>query len=98
MTKPDDSSLEAEDLRVVEKRARHLLDRAGAWDRFPVPIEDILAAANVRLAPTSVFDPIAILEYLKGKAANTGRRIKSAIAKVLGIYDAARALFISTKR
>lgn len=92
MTKPDDSSLAPEDLQAVEKRARYLLDRAGAWERFPVPIEDILAAANVRLASSSVFDPVAILEYLKGKAADTGRRIKSAIAKVFGIYDAADSI------
>ncbi len=88
VTKPDDSSLEPEDLRVIEKRAGHLLDHADAWDRFPVPVNDILGAANVRLAPTSIFDPVAILEYLKGRATDAGRFIKSAIAKVLGIYDA----------
>ncbi len=92
MTKPDDSSLDPEDLRAVEERARHLLDRASAWDRFPVPIDDVLAAANVRLAPTSLFDPVAILGYLRGKAAEAGTRIKSAITKVLGIYDAAESL------
>ena len=92
MTKPDDSSLDPEDLRAVEERARQLLDRASAWDRFPVPIDDVLAAANVRLAPTSLFDPAAILGYLRGKAAEAGTRIKSAIAKVLGIYDAVESL------
>ena len=92
MTKPDDSSLDPEDLRAVEERARQLLDRASAWDRFPVPIDDILAAANVQLAPTSLFDPAAILGYLRGKAAEAGTRVKSAIAKVLGIYDAAESL------
>jgi hypothetical protein len=92
VTKPDDSSLEPGDLRALEERARQLLDRASAWDRFPVPIDDILAAANVRLAPTSLFDPAAILGYLHGKAADAGNRIKSAITKVLGIYDPAECL------
>ena len=92
MTKPDDSSLAPEDLRAVEERARHLLDRSSAWDCFPAPIDDILAAANVRLAKTSVFDPVAMLEYLKGKTADAGQRIKSAIAKVFGIYDAGEHL------
>ena len=92
MTKPDDSSLDPEDLRAVEERARQLLDRASAWDRFPVPINDILAAAKVQLAPTSLFDPAAILGYLRGKAAEAGTRIKSAISKVFGIYDAAESL------
>jgi hypothetical protein len=91
VTKPDDSSLDPEDLRAVEERAHRLLDRANAWDRFPVPIDDILAAANVKLAPTSLFDPVAIIGYLKGKATDTGLRIKSAVAKVLGIYDAAES-------
>ncbi|MBA7464941.1 hypothetical protein ES707_00099 [subsurface metagenome] len=91
MTKPDDSSLDPEDLRAVEERAHRLLDRANAWDRFPVPIDDILAAANVKLAPTSLFDPIAIIEYIKGKATDTGLLIKSAVSKVLGIYDAAES-------
>ena len=92
MTKADDSSLVPEDLRAVEERARRLLDRASAWDSFPVPLEDILAAANVRVAQTSLFDPVAVLEYLKGKAAETGIRIKSAIGKLFGLYDSAESL------
>ncbi len=92
MTRPDDSSLELHDLLAVEERARHLLNRADAWNRFPVPIEDILAAANVQMAPTNLFNPVAILSYLRGKATEAGTRIKSAIAKVIGIYDAAENL------
>ena len=88
MTRPDDSALDPEDLRAVEERAHGLLDRADAWDRFPVPIDDILAAANVRIAPTSVFDAAGILAYIRGKAAEAGTRIKSAISKVFGLYDA----------
>ena len=92
MTRPDDSTLDPEDLRAVEKQAHRLLDRADAWGRYPVPIGDILSAASVRVAPTSAFDPAAIVSYLKGKAADTGARIKSALSKVLGLYDAAEAL------
>ena len=87
MTKPDDSSLDSEDRRIIEARAKRLLDQAGAWERFPTPIEDILAAARVKVAPTSIFDPVAILAYLQGKAANAAIRIKSALAKVFGLYD-----------
>lgn len=92
MTKPDDSSLDPEDLRAVEERARKLLDRADAWDRFPVPLDDILAAAQVRVAPTSIFDAAAIIAYVRGKTADAGARIKSAVAKVFGLYDAAESL------
>lgn len=80
-----------DDLRAVELRAHQLLDRASAWNRFPVPIEDLLAAAKVRIAPSAIFDPIAILDYLQGKATEVGIRIKSAISKVFGIYDAAES-------
>ena len=54
-----------EDLRAVEEQAHRLLDRADAWDRYPVPVDDILSAAKVRLAPTSAFDPAAIVSYLR---------------------------------
>ena len=92
MTRPDDSALDPGELRAVEEQAHRLLDRADAWDRYPVPVDDILSAAEVRLAPTSAFDAATIVSYLKGKAADAGARIKSAISKVFGLYDAAEAL------
>lgn len=61
MTKPDDSGLSAEDLRAVEGRAHLLLDRADAWDRFPVPLTDMLAAAKVSVSSTSIFDAATII-------------------------------------
>lgn len=92
MTKLDDSSLDPEDLRVVEERAKKLLDHADAWDRFPVPIDDILAAAKVQVAPTSIFDPAAIIAYVRGKAADTGTLIKSAVSNIFGVIDVEEAL------
>jgi len=90
--KPDDSSLSPQDLLIIETRARRLLDKADAWETFPVPIDDLLAAANVKVAPTSMFDPVALLAYLKGKATEVGNTIKTALSKVLGLYDAAESL------
>lgn len=87
MAKPDDSRLDPEGLRAVEKRARRLLDRASAWDRFPTPIEDILAAADLQVAPTNLFDPGRILAYIKTRSSGAARLIKSAISKILGLYD-----------
>lgn len=87
MALPDDSSLSVADLRTVEARARHLLDRADAWDQFPVPIDELLAAANVRVAATSAFDPAAILAYIHDRTAGAALHIKNAISKVLGLYD-----------
>jgi len=88
MKRPDDSSLDPYDLRAVEERARTLLDRADAWNRFPTPIEDILAAANLAVAPTSVFDPKQLLAYLREKGAAAGQKLKKALSKILGLYDA----------
>lgn len=74
MTKPDDCSLDP-------------YDRAAAWDRFPTPIDDILAAANLTVAPTSVFDPKHMLAYLRGKGAAAGQKLKKWLSKILGLYD-----------
>ena len=64
MVKPDDSSLDPDQKRAVEERARGLLDRAAGWNRFPTPVPDILEAAQLKLAPVSAFDPPRIMEYL----------------------------------
>lgn len=87
MIKPDDSTLAPEDLRFVEKRARNLLDRASVWGRFPTPIDDILAAARLQVAPTSMFDPARIINFIKNRADGTKSFIKSALSKVFGLYD-----------
>lgn len=88
MVKTDDSSIDAEQQRAVQDAARRALDRASAWGVFPTPIGDILAAARLRVAPTSAFDPRRIIAYLADKAEQTASALKSAISKVLGIYDA----------
>lgn len=87
MIKADDSTLDPEDRRAVEERAKRLLDRAAAWNQFPTPIDDILSAAKVRVARTSLFDAAALLTYIKGKSADAAGLVKSAISKVLGLYD-----------
>lgn len=39
-----------------------------------------------------MFDAAAIIAYVRGKTADAGARIKSAVAKVFGLYDAAESL------
>jgi hypothetical protein len=87
VARPDDSSLDPSERRAVEVRARKLLDRASAWDRFPTPIEDIVSAAQLRVAPTSMFDPARILAFVRDKSTEAAHRVKTAISKVLGLYD-----------
>lgn len=90
----DDCSLDPSELRAVEARARALLDRAGVWSRFPTPISDILDAANLRVESKSLRDAEGLMAYLAGKAAHaastaaqTLTAVKSALAKVFGVYD-----------
>lgn len=90
--RPDDSSLDSHDLFAIEERARQILNRADAWNRFPIPIDDILAAANVKVASHSIFDAANILAYIKGKAETAATHIKSAISKIWGMYDAGENL------
>lgn len=87
MVKADDSTLTYADRLFVEERARDLLERADAWGMIPTPIEDILAAAKLKIAPKGIFDSEAILAYLKGKAADASRWLKSAVSKVFGVCD-----------
>jgi len=77
-----------QDQIAIETRARVLLDRANAWGRFPTPVEDIMAAAKVRVAPKNAFDPASILAFIKEKGEQAINSFKSAISKVLGLYDA----------
>jgi Zn-dependent peptidase ImmA (M78 family) len=92
VAQPDDSSLDPDQLRAVEKRARQLLDRADAWGMIPTPVECLLAAAKLRVAPHSIFDIEGILEYIRGKAADTAQHVKSAVSKVFGLYDSVEEL------
>ncbi len=87
--KPDDSSLQSFELAAVEKRALDLLNRASAWDRFPTPVDDILAAAKVRVAPKGMFgNTAAFVAFVKHKTAQAAQSLKSALSKVFGLYDA----------
>ncbi len=87
MMKPDDSHLDPDELRAVEGRAHKLLDRASAWNRFPTPVSDLVSAAELKVAPTNAFDPERIISFVRDKAVGVAHLIKSAISKVLGLYD-----------
>jgi hypothetical protein len=92
VTKLDDSGLDPADRQAVEGRAKRLLDRASAWEVFPTPINDILDAAKLKVAPTNLFDPEAILAYLTNKTTDAARWVKSAVSKVFGVYDSDESL------
>ena len=87
MPKADDSSLDPEDRRFVEARAKRLLDRANAWGRFPTQVDDIMEAAELKVAASNIFDPAAIMAFVQQKGAQAANSVKSALAKILGLYD-----------
>ena len=87
MVRQNDSQLDQNELRAVEKRAHALLNRASAWDRFPTPVEDILSAANLKVAPSNLFDPTHLLAYLQDKATEARAKLKAAVSKIIGLYD-----------
>ena len=86
--RPDDSSLSRSELERVEKAATALLHRADAWGVVPVPIDDLLSAAKLRVAPYSAFDPRAIAAYAIAQGKKAAQVVKQAIGKIFGVLDA----------
>ncbi len=87
MPRSDDSTLDEAGRRAVEARAKAALDRAGAWDRYPTPVDDVVAAANLKVAVSSAFDLNHIMSFLADKAADAAKILKSALSKIWGVLD-----------
>lgn len=87
MVKPDDSSLSNEEYAAVRRAALALLNKGNGWDRLPTPVPDLMAAANLRVAPINAFDVGMIERYARQAGQAASRFLKSAIDKVLGIFD-----------
>jgi hypothetical protein len=90
--RPDDSSLSSSELLKVETIAKNLLHRSDAWGTVPLPLEDILAAAKLKVAPYSIFDPRSIKAYVAAKGSQVAKTIKSALGKIFGILDASEEI------
>lgn len=85
--RPDDRNLSRDERERVERQALRLLHKADAWGMIPVPVEDILAAAKLRVAPYSVFDPRAIAAYAAAQGLKAANLVKRAVGKIFGILD-----------
>lgn len=85
--KTDDSSLDDGEYRTVHEAARKLLNRGDAWGTFPTPVDNLLAAADLTVAPVSAFDENAMMRYLRQAGEQAEKLLLSAIDKVLGIFD-----------
>ncbi|MBB6488858.1 ImmA/IrrE family metallo-endopeptidase [Rhizobium lusitanum] len=85
--KPDDSSLTPGEYAAIHRAATDLLNKASAWDRLPTPVPDLLSAAKLRVAPMSAFDPRSLLRHAREFGERAAKLVKSAIDKVMGIFD-----------
>ena len=94
MSKPDDCSLTPHQLAKVRAQAKRVLQEADALGVFPTPVADILAAAKIEEAKDEVLTP-GFLDQLRRGAAKIGAAVKSAAAKVRGIFlSSERLIFI----
>jgi hypothetical protein len=85
--KSDDSSLEPEQLLTVRASARLLLDKGGAWGTLPTPVDQLMDAAGLKLAPISAFDESSMQRFLREAGEKAAHLLKGAVEKVLGIFD-----------
>lgn len=85
--KADDSSLTPEQLRTVRATARTLLDKGGAWDVFPTPVDELMNAAGLQLSTVSAFDEHSMRRYIREAGQKAAGLLKSALDKVMGIFD-----------
>ena len=87
MTRPDDSLLDSHQLANVLRHADQLLRDASALGRFPTPIDDLMAAAKLTVVDDEVLNESFLQLFLK-KARATVATVKSALSKVLGLFEA----------
>jgi hypothetical protein len=87
VTKPDDGTLTPDQLRNVEKHADRLLKEAGAYGRFPTPLADIIAAAKLTIVEDEYLDEGTLRQFLRKATLRGAATLKSALSKVLGLFD-----------
>jgi len=87
MTRPDDSLLDLNQLATVQRHADKLLREASAIGRYPTPIDDLLAAAKLTVVDDELLNE-SVLQHFMKKAKAGLATIKSALSKVLGLFEA----------
>lgn len=86
--RPDDCTLTPSQLAKVRKEADRALREAGALGVLPTPIDAILAVAKVEEVKEDVLNP-GFLTKMRSKAEGA---LKSALSKVVGLFDAVAGL------
>jgi Zn-dependent peptidase ImmA (M78 family) len=85
--KADDSSLNPHEYQTVHDAAIRLLHKGEAWGRYPTPVTDVMAAAQLKVAPISIFDHGALEHYIKKAGDKVGELVRMAMDKVRGVFD-----------
>lgn len=88
MKKPDDCSLAPNQLEVLRKHARKLLEAAGALGTCPTPLSDIMSAARVEVADEEVLSE----SFLRRLRREAGDALRRAIGKVIGVVHIAAGI------
>ena len=96
MIRPDDSLLSASQLATVRRHADLLLRDASAFERFPTPVDDLMAAAKLTIVDDEVLNENFLRQFIK-KAKSGLATIKSALSKVLGLYESHDRLVVIDK-
>jgi len=96
VSRPDDSFLNPDQLANVHRHADRLLREAAACGRFPTPIDDIMAAAKLTVVDDEILNDTFLRRFL-AKARAGIATIKSALSKVLGLFEANDRLVVIDK-
>jgi hypothetical protein len=96
MTRPDDSLLQPHELANVQRHADRLLREASAIGRFPTPVDDIMVAAKLTVVDDNILNDSVLRQFIK-KAKSGLATIKSALSKVLGLFEANDRLVVIDK-
>jgi hypothetical protein len=88
--KKDDSTLPDQSQRTVRKYADLLLRKAGAYGRFPTPVNDLVEAAKLEIARESALATVGLdglYRLLPNSLKLAPELVKRAASKVLGLLD-----------
>lgn len=96
MSKLEDSFLNPAQLANVRRHADRLLRDAAAHGRFPTPIDDIMAAAKLTVVDDEVLNESFLRRFMETAKAGIAT-VKSALSKVLGLFEANDRLVVLDK-
>jgi Zn-dependent peptidase ImmA (M78 family) len=87
LKKADDCTLTAQQYVNIKVEAERVLNEANAHGVYPTPVHEIMAAANLREEKEDVLNESFVLKIRK-EIGNVGKALRSAMSKVLGLFDA----------